>query len=506
MHLQASQNRFVGWLLTALLVAVILGGQVACSLKSLSPEETPTQPLAVEKPEIAEPDPSQRFCVWLLVATEPGLIAKAGKQKASGQHFVMAARELAKQEPVKLVFNADCQTVANLNPEIVRAIKGLAPGQLSRPFSLPEGEALAMLTTDDHRKQAQNYLDNEKFAEAISELRLDLELNPPHVSSWHLLALSYVAMGQELAAMEAFDKGLALDYRNPLLLNDKAATLMSLGHRQEALPLLRQAHLTEPANPVINGNLAFVLAQEKQDLELAEELASKAVEAMPNNAAFWKILGKVQQARNRHIQAVSSLQKALELDPTSSEVKALLTKIRSDAHTFEAPFRPAVSVAPAGSKNSTASSESPNVPVALVPPDGSKPTKTAPPQPPAKAGSRSSAPTTPRVFTKSAPATRPVPPTTGTNSSSQNTAPPKVLDGYYVQVGIYVNSLEQQVQFQAWQKIGFKLVPWIDAAGVKRQRALMGPYVNQSTAIQAGENLVGRGSIPSYIVVRVGGD
>lgn len=299
-------------LLAGLVALVLALGLMSCAERAVKPPPTPID--------------HKRVCLWLLWSKGPGLIKQAQAQMAQGKPFQVVAIDLARNNPGLAKTNADCMDTSQLDMELAHALDGLKLGQVSKPFEIEQGFALAMRTSDRFRRKAKALYDQGKYKQAVSELRLDLDLHPAAAGSWHLLALCLSATGDKQGAVQAFERALEWAPRDSSLLNDKATTLQAMGRGDEALKLYRQALDREPDNPVFMNNLAWALVQENRDLAEAEKLASRAARQAADQASIWDTLGQVQQARGRHPQAVISFYRALRLDPNYPRVRARLTR------------------------------------------------------------------------------------------------------------------------------------------------------------------------------------
>lgn len=299
-------------LLAGLVALVLALGLMSCAERAVKPPPTPID--------------HKRVCLWLLWSKGPGLIKQAQAQMAQGKPFQVVAIDLARNNPGLAKTNADCMDTSQLDMELAHALDGLKLGQVSKPFEINQGFALAMRTSDRFRRKAKALYDQGKYEQAVSELRLDLDLHPAAAGSWHLLALCLSATGDKKGAVQAFERALEWAPRDSSLLNDKATTLQAMGRGDEALKLYRQALDREPDNPVFMNNLAWALVQENRDLAEAEKLASRAARQAADQASIWDTLGQVQQARGRHPQAVISFYRALRLDPNYPRVRARLTR------------------------------------------------------------------------------------------------------------------------------------------------------------------------------------
>lgn len=92
----------------------------------------------------------------------------------------------------------------------------------------------------------------ETLEEAIAQLQASLKRDPNQSEGWHLLGRQYARMGNRDAAIQAYQRAIALDEKNPDLLAE-AAEVRALTHPErlfdaEAAALLQRALMADPAN------------------------------------------------------------------------------------------------------------------------------------------------------------------------------------------------------------------------------------------------------------------
>ena len=271
-----------------------------------------------------------RYCLRALWVKDPKLMEHLSERLKQGEGFITLARQAARQHPGKVKDRTSCLGAGDMEPALVGAVRDLEPGQTAGPISLKQGLVLVRVTTDAHFQKGKKLLQSGRPQEAEEAFKKDVELNPDHLASWHLLGISRMGQGDRAGAVEAFDKGLSLAPGSPALLNDKASTLMDLKRRDEAIDSYRQALKITPNNPLLLNNLAWALAQDGKDLAQAEAMARKAVQIAPNQPSFWDTLGQVQKLRGEHAQAVVSFHRALALGKkTESTKEQLLSSLKS---------------------------------------------------------------------------------------------------------------------------------------------------------------------------------
>jgi Flp pilus assembly protein TadD len=310
--------------LTALILLTLLVWLPAGCGKGDSASSAPAAAKAVAATAPSAEERGDRYCLWLLWSRDHALAAEAAAEVRKGRPFMLVAREANLRHPGQSTLNADCLPASGLDPDILAAVKDLALGEASPAFALRGGSAIAMRTTDRHRRRGQSLYEQGNLAEAEKALLEDLRLHPASAPTWHLVGLIRAKSGDKEGALRAFDQALLFAPRDVTVINDKASALNDLGRVAEALALYEDALRLDPANPTVKANLAWSLTQSGRDLARAETLAREAVEAAPEQAAMWNTLGRVQQARGEHGAAVASFHRASRLDPKGSQARERL--------------------------------------------------------------------------------------------------------------------------------------------------------------------------------------
>ena len=289
--------------------------------QAATPQPAPSWARMPQKP----PGDAKRICLWVFWTRNQAVLKEMEAMLSQGRPFQSASLDMVRNNKEFATTHADCLAKSDLPQPMLQAVKGLKLGQVSPPFKLNEGTALAMLTSDVFRRQAQQLYQEGKYSQAMQPLGLDLELHPAAAGSWHLMALCRAAVGNKKGALKAYDRALEWTPSDPAVLNDKAALLNSMGDGGQAVVLFRRALEQAPDNPVYMNNLAWALAQNTKELDEAMSLAKKAVRLAPGNPAVWDTLGLVQQAQGDDAAAVVSFHHALSLDPKSAGAKSRMT-------------------------------------------------------------------------------------------------------------------------------------------------------------------------------------
>ncbi|MDP1833176.1 MAG: tetratricopeptide repeat protein [Geothrix sp.] len=100
-----------------------------------------------------------------------------------------------------------------------------------------------------------------------------------------------------------------------------------LDRHAEALQVLREAQAMEPANPLVQNNLGYLLLEQDRDLEEAAALIEASAKATPDNGNVVDSLGWAQFKLGRIAEAEVTLRRAAELSPFSPEVRKHLGEV-----------------------------------------------------------------------------------------------------------------------------------------------------------------------------------
>lgn len=99
----------------------------------------------------------------------------------------------------------------------------------------------------------------------------------------------------------------------PKQLYDLSHLYQQAGDMDNTLAVLRQTLTIAPYHAGANNDLGYFLAERNEKIDEARKLVERAVEAMPNNAAFVDSLGWVAYKEGKFEEAVSHLSRAVNL-------------------------------------------------------------------------------------------------------------------------------------------------------------------------------------------------
>ncbi|HZI80108.1 MAG TPA: tetratricopeptide repeat protein, partial [Vicinamibacterales bacterium] len=238
---------------------------------------------------------------------------------------VNAARgtlELLKGNPAGA--HAAFQRSFDAEPSSIAAITGLTIVDVQQKRLAPARERIEKrLAVEPKRAEllllaARVYLADKDLGKAEQVLKEALDVAPRSPEPYILLADVYRTTQRIDGARGEFD---ALVARNGADIGARtmAAMLVHMkGDLKEAKRRYTELLAVEPRVPVAANNLAWIYADEKQNLDVALELAERTTEQAPEYAAAWDTLGWVYQQKQLPALAVAPFEKAVSKEPTNA--------------------------------------------------------------------------------------------------------------------------------------------------------------------------------------------
>ena len=160
-----------------------------------------------------------------------------------------------------------------------------------------------------------------KWDAAEAEAQKTLQLDPNFSSAYDLLVQTYVAANKLPQAISELQGLLSKNPNSPPAL----MTLALLYERMKDYPKERDAYekllAIDPNSVLALNNLAYLYTEQFKDLDKAYDLARKAHDLQPQEAAAGDTLGWVLYQRGDHQQALSILEESAEKTPDSPEIQ-----------------------------------------------------------------------------------------------------------------------------------------------------------------------------------------
>jgi Flp pilus assembly protein TadD len=112
--------------------------------------------------------------------------------------------------------------------------------------------------SDDYLRNGKVFYRNGDFGKAELNYRKAVEVTPTDAEAWLGLAASYDQLRRFELADKAYARALALDGKNPTILNNAGYSQLLRGNTENARRLLLKAYEIDPGNPYIINNLALL--------------------------------------------------------------------------------------------------------------------------------------------------------------------------------------------------------------------------------------------------------
>lgn len=168
---------------------------------------------------------------------------------------------------------------------------------------------------------------DDNYPKAIEAAKKALEYNPENMDLYRYIAPLYYQMKEYDKAIATYDDALALVdsvedkelYSD--LLGGKGDVMVELGDTIGAYSLYEKALSLFPGNTSIMNNYAYFLSLSDKDLDKAESMAAKAVNANPNNATFIDTYAWVYFKKKNYDMALFYIKSAINnSDSPSSDI------------------------------------------------------------------------------------------------------------------------------------------------------------------------------------------
>jgi protein O-mannosyl-transferase len=163
-------------------------------------------------------------------------------------------------------------------------------------------------------------------ADALSEYRIGLKLNPYRAKTYGNVAHLLAGSGQTNEAFAELRGALRL-YPEDALLHDSLANLLAdSGHTNEALAEFRDAVRINPKDAALHDNLGAMLAELGRFDEAMEHYAAAA----RLDPADWRasyLRGKALLKQGRDMEAIPYFRQAMQIDPDNLHVLIYLAQV-----------------------------------------------------------------------------------------------------------------------------------------------------------------------------------
>lgn len=156
----------------------------------------------------------------------------------------------------------------------------------------------------------------EDYPAAIKAANRAIELNPGNIDLYKYIAPAYYGMKQWDLAIDTYDKALLMcdtsdfELRSDML-GGKGDVYFSMGDTVKAFETYEQALRINPNNSGILNNYAYFLAECGRDLDKAERMSAKAVQANVDNVSFLDTYAWVFFKKRNYVMALFYIESAI---------------------------------------------------------------------------------------------------------------------------------------------------------------------------------------------------
>ena len=196
---------------------------------------------------------------------------------------------------------------------------------------------------------AQLQVQNKNLDQAVATVQKAMQMNSSDAEAVMLFAQLQVQRGQVANAVSAWEQWLSA---HP---NDATATTIlgtleeSRGDLNKAETYYKKALLLQPQQPLASNNLAYVMLQKGENVDVALTLAQTARQAMPNSPGSADTLAWVYYTKGTYEFARDLLEDAVKVAPNDATMQYHLGMVYSKLHdksNASTHLKKAVSLAP----------------------------------------------------------------------------------------------------------------------------------------------------------------
>ena len=241
------------------------------------------------------------------------------------------AREMDPESPTLQYHAGTAYAAAQRHEEALEAFSRAV--ELNRAYPEPYlaiGNTLNVMgRQDDARRFLDTFQQLNGFREALSQAESMVRLNPRVAEVHYNMATALTRLGRYEDAVQAFRIATELSPRFVHAFNNLGVAYVELGMFDEARDAYQQAILLDSNYVEAYTNLAWLIARHGEDLDLALELAGKAVEIAPTAVAY-ETLAIVRNARGDYDGADEAMGNAARIEPENEVLQQRWEQIRQE--------------------------------------------------------------------------------------------------------------------------------------------------------------------------------
>jgi len=161
---------------------------------------------------------------------------------------------------------------------------------------------------------------NGRTVDAVKDYQRSLRLDPRSFHGHYNLALAYLRGGNRDEGLRELEQAARLDPGNADAAYNLGMLLLEMGKPEDAVRRLRQTDAAEPGRPDVAFNLVRALMASGRAQE-ARDQAARDAKRLGGDAKWNASVGNLFLENGKPAQAISYLQKSLELDPNNTATR-----------------------------------------------------------------------------------------------------------------------------------------------------------------------------------------
>jgi tetratricopeptide (TPR) repeat protein len=210
------------------------------------------------------------------------------------------------------------------NPKDARGMIGLvetmaSENRMADGIKLLEDAVARQPERRDFRLALANlYVRDQRFDDAANLLHELLKTDPKSGDLLLRLAETERRKGDVNAAIETFRQASQAAPADTRPLLQLGLLMDGTGRRDQAKPIYEQILKIQPDHPIALNNLAFIKAEEGQDLDEALTMAQRARQGLPNSPDVMDTLGWIYLKKNLSDDAIRTFKELVTASPNSA--------------------------------------------------------------------------------------------------------------------------------------------------------------------------------------------
>ncbi len=180
-----------------------------------------------------------------------------------------------------------------------------------------------------YKKIAYLYYQLGKYKKALEYYTKVLVYEPLSSENYFNTASIYHYLKELNIALIHYDASLKLNPKNINSLNNKGILLYELGKWENALCCFKEAINYSKNHPEAYHHIGKIYREFQADYELSELYLKKAILLDPKYSDNYYQLAITYEKNSKHKEAISTLEKCLEINSKHKNAKLLLEKIKS---------------------------------------------------------------------------------------------------------------------------------------------------------------------------------